>query len=1653
MYARTHTVKPNPFKMVIYQPQKAQVFQGDLRQLDPIFQSSDHGPTLWRYLASEAYPETYLEKCQAFLGERQLTVETLDASASLQYFELTAQAQLPESFDVALKVIAAWAEDKINSSLHAHLFKNQTRLNAAQLKAFGQLFYDCNGSESNTRGTMHWFNLAQAIFDHFGDKHFSIWLNYVLSPLPNWRECLDKSEIDAMVQSIHALKDHGVYQRIWWQLIKTHATSVGAFRYAQVWLSFAELIKYLKNPQIRINEQAWHNYLKHAYFFNAQVFLNRLYSVLKSCEQQLFTHNNQQNILDHLDKIDWRHDGFYYASTYESYRYWDKALNLKGFHKTYHGKQSYQAPDIDFDSITDPITHYLRFAACHMQLSCVEFAYLTQELQALPSPIKKHNVRLIIAFLAWGIDDISTLKSNQIVNLNKNLNDFHSCVSWLNALLVLEDNTLVKGRLKVSFDHIIALCQLLEPMKLQDLDARKNQKQHLTLVNRLGRALQWCFTKSQEKRLATLRSYVEGHSVSDLLKDEALKTHPWTIATLEQTSPFQQNLTSARISTQSLVLKQFHQQITSISIPTSNWLPSIADLIQSYRAICEAEDADKLRQKYIDSWIDSGCDVIDQHSSYRQLNHEELTFVQTFLDNHLKPSFKKQNNALLTLFCQKYLAVNINQHGKTILEHLLKFFIELDNKLHYNEIGQIAGYLNKKAHTHDAFFAAAQLTFWLKTIYNRNRFAREHFPLNLLDELFTYITSNQKNSLMNQRLSCLRDQTNDQALAQKVEQIGQLSLSNAYQLILIKPLLDDCSDDYFELVKTHLMQLHESHINVLKRRDMYERLFMRLNHEKSFEHIHMILKVLTYQLDESLVECCTPNVLKLWQKTQYDLAEWYLSGHVSLSDLCTVLARINDAESANFSPKAALLCAILVQASTHTHAHDSQQNLILNINQVSKKLKQLPDLAPLALYYSENPELSLEQLHEICTRELIDTPNHQKISHLIHVFESKLRATDHKGQSKRLYSTSSADRDNLTRVLNTIERKGQSRLTLDEKHELLALLYYTEHYSLSQNLATISISNLRQLLFETIQAAHDPDVSAFEHKQFVTQTLAVLREIVLRKTGKWANHTQMLDLLYAALHNDESIIHQVRTGEGKSIISVMRASYLALNGKNVNIFSSKESLSFRDFEEFWRVYKAMGLECAYITPDAPATAFKAPNNGTGNIHYATIGNFSLYLSRLVWEGQITPFKSTQNIAFLDEADHILLDERTQYNFAINVDNQSAYNFDACLYRLTYEFYLNNLTSFVRDKKGCIKISRLNDLQNLCEFLQKNEYLFPEESTFFQKYIIPALDTHDNNVIERRDKRLLQLLNAAHSAHHLKEGQHYCIRTEQKRVYGAFIKVRDAKVMLNNQVILGSTYSELVHQFLHTKLNYEASQKGEPPNFFIEPESLIALSQNPSAFLKTQFSKLEGCTGTAGSRQELSRYHNDYDLTHVIKVPTHRPNRTTFEPPVFCENFEAQMAELAKIIKNNTHRPLLITCKDDKAVKKIHRNLSEILPKYPLVGDTNDSGLSEKDIIKKAGLKGAITISARLGRGTDIKPGVEDGLGVIRTYSTRARTAKQERGRQGRNNAQGMTQEVLDITRINKDYKKFERHQSERVQALFEEETQALTKKHQKHQDK
>lgn len=1635
----------NPFTIELDEAKPVSTFRGDFRQLLPFCHDLADQQAIWNSLATEDTDNVRLDNAVAHLHKTDSKIKRDDASVTMQRLDAFGVLVTPQ--DRALVVLQNWARQSgVSPSLEKALFDplSSTRLNKENLKSLGQLFNHFDAKSARIKGAQHWLHIAQQLFDAFGAENFAIWKKWILDPSQNWSEHLKKEEVDTVAMSIITLKKLPAHQRIWWQLVETHGKATGPIRYAKLWFSYQKFLKILSDNSLVIDEASMLRYLTTTPDFNGYVFFDRLCETLKKASHELHGQEIAQNILNNIDKIDWHHNGFYYANHYDGHSYWDEILQLSDFRPASKSNPTgYIARWTLADQVELPVTQALRFASHRTKLYLPEFERLKKILMACCKNEASENLplRLLSGCLAIGVDSVANLNEatlpaylSEIRKINPEL------LRWLNSRFYL-DGQLKANTIQLRWEDIVPFATAMSHHPdLQAKLLKMEGPQAIEFLNQYGRALQ-CYhhTPGAAGRFEKLLTVTQQSNFAHPF----LTTFPWLIEKYDTARPNQwissilESISKKPDSDGAKQVALFQTQLQSMRFDKTTYWPDQDEVAESLTQIACAINPREKRREIVAQLAEKGVMLAFQELRYCPVSSDLTKQAVKYLDHGLKGNFKSLNFPLCKQFIKEYVALETEGNQVTQLNALMKLLIRLDNKPHYNELGQILGLLMQHANTRPKrYYSAPQLCAWLNCFLNDSKYQQRHYPIDMLKAL---LASTQAASLCNHNLDALQHEIKPAELRTTITEIAISPVLEQYKSTLVKLALQPrCNFDYIESSKQLLIRLQQSGIDS-SYLDAIDRLIFFIGYTKPANSPNL-LACLTQQANDARITDAAEQ--KIWQKTQITLINRLLKESITaqqFNDIFVTPAWIT-------APRSAYRTMIFVRLIEHPPID------LTSLLHISRLLVTWDDtqLKELARYYATEPRPSVKTLHTLLSSATPLT----NAADLIHQFESVEQAKNKTGQSKRHYSISKTDHKSLLRVLAGIKRKGQGYINDQEQKELLNLLNYTNSYAQVANLDDIRMPELLKELHAALAEIKKPGISQ-DAKNFASaRLLACMREILLRKSGKWANHTQMLDLLYAAVHNDNSLLHQLQTGQGKSIITVMRTAYLALNGSVVDVFSAKDSLSRRDHEEFAPVLDAMGIRNGYITANSEANAYHdSVKDGIGAVNYCTMGNFSLFISHHIWKGVSKINLDAKNrVAFLDEADHVL-DEQTQFNFSDNDDGDGAYNLDEWVYQAVAEFYQENKNSFPCDPAtNIMRVSNIPHLKTLCEFLQKRSIHSPEQSKFIERFITPAI-TKDPAIIKKRDNQLLQLLTANHTAQFLREGVGYCIRPETKKIGDIVFNTRFAKVMIENQIREGSTYSDLVQQFLHVRLNKEAVEKGEKPDFFVEPTSQIALSQNVTYLLNKYYSKLEGCTGTVGNKSNQARYTEKFGIEQFIKLPTHEERRSEFFPTEYHSSEDAQVEAIAKCILQFPDRPLLITCEDDIAVKHLSKlvreKLLKINPLYNasnLIIDTNDSGKDENEVVPLTGRAGVVTFSGRMGRGTDIRPETEHGLMVIRSYPTRPSVAKQEHGRQGRNGEKGTCIDILNYAAIEADYKEYSRVCSKRLTEIMAEQTQHLDEK-------
>jgi hypothetical protein len=1648
-----------PFTVMLQHPLSARPWEGgDYSQFSCFTEDPHEQATLWRHLVGPHHSQMQIKNARAVLGH-SAAKDDQDVYGQMQKIILGAKPSKPGDFATAILILHDWAKKipGIDPAMLDTLF-DQKKFTPENALAFGQLFHAsdvCQPQDkaADTTGSQHFIFIANQIYSAFGAEQFIIWKKRLVDPSKNLTACLEKEEVDALALSVTILKDKPEIKSLWWQLVDAHGKSLGQMQYAPLqyaplWYAFYQLIQLMEQKKYTLNVALFKQYVAKKALFHGQVWLERLVFCLKHAEKNLPSHAIQRHILDQVAKIDWCHDGLYYAIRYEGFAgFWHESLQLSEF----KGAQTITDPKYTSDwsdlSVMDAkievvATRMLRCISQSMQVSHEEFSelveqggsqYLVKLLSALEcfqdKSFRLDIVRIFLISVTLGPDRTPLMALETMLSLCEMFfySEKHFLLPFFQRLSQCYslDVKQCSGPWLIRLSQLKKLLRALTAEQVKKMESKSNE-QLLTWLNACAAAMAY-FDSVEYPNDKLMRLLDQVTAAGDLFCTHMLFTFPWLV----NADPLPEAEVALLRSPEWVVLTKQMQSIDFEKSKTS--LPSpdeITALIHKFSEAHTRSDAADVRRAFICQQLEKGCVIAYQSTVFRCMTEAECEALQVIISKNTKPRFSAQNLHLYEMFFRNHLAITAVDGDSeyvelSLLEPLLSCFQSIDNKDYFNDLGQVLGELIHAAKQSKARYALPQLLGWLKVLSGTTHEPHRHFPVYLLKEILAVANEGQNDhlrGLLSGNLEQLKTSVSDdhRILQQNIQALHALKLPNQYKPVLARFMLQNEHETWIRKVMDALVDIQTCGDWL----DGVHELLLVMSKASQKLNIHTVIELVSKQC--ALQQ---PASAALWKDSQAVLSRWIAKNVSNLND---DMLNVFNADHLD-GEKAPHIVMILVQSM-----QDEPVERFAQLSELKQALERLsPDaLCSLAQYYTTKPKPSVPVLLRLLQK-------HETTREIIHHFETVEQAMN-EGKPKRQYSISAQDKIELSRILTGMVRINHKR-NQHIQQKLLSLLYYSNTYAVLSKIVSRYSEDLCSLLYENIEALRTATTES-KKENCMTQMLTCVREIVLRQTGTWANHTQMLALLYAGLHNDEHLIHQIHTGQGKSIIALMRTSFLALTGKIVDLFSAKESLSYRDYETFSHVLHAMKIPNAYICASSPAEAYQTHQTMVGEtktlvgaVHYATIGHFSLFLAAQAWSGNAMTLERNHRIAFLDEIDYTLLDEITQFNFADSRQKTAVYNFDAWAYEVIDQFYVEHKA---RLHEG---VSHNSHLEVLSQRLTDAACFSHAKSTFYDTHLKPALSGNDE-AIKKRNDHLLVLLCAAYIAHDvLKEGISFCVRRETRPLaYEQVMKMRLAKVLIANQVMHGTTYSGGVQQMLHVCLNALAVKQGEAPDFFIEPESKIAISLNVGYLLRRYYHQLEGCTGTVGDGRDLKSYEKHFGIQHVVKLPPHEKSKTEFLPPHYAKSFDAQMEAIAEVILKRAGGPMLVTCANDIEVKAISLAVRKILQKrdYNFDGwivDTNDSGVSESAVVPLVGRENAVTFSSRMGRGTDIKPQNRTALMVLRTYPGTPRIIEQEFGRQGRNGDHGTCLTILNAEAITKEWDACPAHLQTQMSTFFQSE--------------
>ena len=466
-------------------------------------------------------------------------------------------------------------------------------------------------------------------------------------------------------------------------------------------------------------------------------------------------------------------------------------------------------------------------------------------------------------------------------------------------------------------------------------------------------------------------------------------------------------------------------------------------------------------------------------------------------------------------------------------------------------------------------------------------------------------------------------------------------------------------------------------------------------------------------------------------------------------------------------------------------------------------------------------------------------------------------------------------------------------------------------------------------------------------------------------------------------------IAEMRTGEGKTLVSTLPAYLNALTGKGVHIVTVNDYLAKRDAEWMGQVHEFLGLKVGVVLNsmdnDERIEAYNCDityvtNNELGFDYLRD--NMVIYKEQLVQRGL--------HFAVIDEVDSVLIDEARTPLIISGQSGKSTKLYDAC----------DILARQLVKGEASGEFSKINaimgeEIEETGDFIvnekEKNVNLTEEGVKKVEKFF------NIENLADAENLEIQHNIILALRAHNLMfKDQDYVVTS-------------DGEVMIvdefTGRIMPGRRYSDGLHQAIEAKEHVKVRR---------ESKTLATITfQN----LFNKFEKKSGMTGTALTEEK--EFRDIYGMD-VVEIPTNRPvQRVDLNDAVYKTKKEKFEAVIEEIIEAHAKgQPVLV----GTITIETSELLSKMLKKRGIQHKVLNAKFHEKEaeIVADAGVHGAVTIATNMaGRGTDIK--LDDaareagGLKIIGTERHESRRIdNQLRGRSGRQGDPGESRFYISL---------------------------------------
>ena len=476
--------------------------------------------------------------------------------------------------------------------------------------------------------------------------------------------------------------------------------------------------------------------------------------------------------------------------------------------------------------------------------------------------------------------------------------------------------------------------------------------------------------------------------------------------------------------------------------------------------------------------------------------------------------------------------------------------------------------------------------------------------------------------------------------------------------------------------------------------------------------------------------------------------------------------------------------------------------------------------------------------------------------------------------------------------------------------------------------------------------------------------------------------------LFGGIILHQGRIAEMRTGEGKTLVSTCPAYLNALEGKGVHIVTVNDYLAKRDAEWMGKVHEFLGLKVGVILNSMKnderreqyACDITYVTNNEDGFDYLR-DNMVIYKEQLV--------QRELHYAIIDEVDSVLIDEARTPLIISGQSGKSTKLYEVCdilarqLQRGEASGEMTKMTAIMGEEiieTGDFIVNEKDKVVNLTEEgVKKVEKFF-----------------HIENLADPENLEIQHNIILALRAHNLMfRDQDYVVKDDQVLIVDEF----------TGRIMPGRRYSDGLHQAIEAKEHVKVRR---------ESKTLATITfQN----FFNKYAKKAGMTGTALTEEQEFREIYGMD---VIEIPTNRPvQRVDLDDAVYMtkkEKFRAVVEEIKKAHAKN--QPVLV----GTITIETSELLSNMLRREGIAHQVLNAKFHEleAEIVAQAGVAGAVTIATNMaGRGTDIKLDEEaraaGGLKIIGTERHESRRIdNQLRGRSGRQGDPGESRFYISL---------------------------------------